>query len=189
MSVLVLAGAAQFAAVGLVAAGAPWIGIVLLTAFLNARHLLYAAALAPWMAKTSRVERALSAHVLTDETFALALAHARRVGAWDSRGYWVAAALDLVPWVVATGLGFVAAQAVPDPERFGLDVVFPAAMGGLAVALIAGRRDLAAALAGAAIGIFVGLATQPVLGIVAGGLLGPLLALLLPAGTGRPAEA
>ena len=49
MSTLVFAGAAQFAAVGYVAGGLAWPGIVLLTALLNARHLLYSAALAPWL--------------------------------------------------------------------------------------------------------------------------------------------
>ena len=49
MSMIVFAGAAQFAAVGYVASGLAWPGIVLLTALLNARHLLYSAALAPWL--------------------------------------------------------------------------------------------------------------------------------------------
>ena len=50
MSVLVFAGASQFVAIGYVAGGFPWLAIVLLTAFLNARHSLYAAALAPYFA-------------------------------------------------------------------------------------------------------------------------------------------
>ena len=49
MSTIVFAGAAQFAAVGYVASGLAWPGIILLTALLNARHLLYSAALAPWL--------------------------------------------------------------------------------------------------------------------------------------------
>jgi hypothetical protein len=79
MSVFVIAGAAQFAAVGLVAQAVPWPAIVLLTALLNARHLLYSAALAPWVAGRRNLERAAMAHVLTDETFALSLAHFQRV--------------------------------------------------------------------------------------------------------------
>ena len=49
MSTIVFAGAVQFAAVGYVASGLAWPGIVLLTALLNARHLLYSAALGPWL--------------------------------------------------------------------------------------------------------------------------------------------
>ncbi len=41
MSLIAYSGAAQFAAVGLVAASVPWLGIVVLTALLNARHVLY----------------------------------------------------------------------------------------------------------------------------------------------------
>ena len=182
-SVVVLAGASQFAAVGLVASGVPWIAIVPLTALLNARHLLYSAALAPWLRDRPRVERAVMAHVLTDETFALSLPHFRRIGHADRGGYWLAAAFVAVPWVAATGLGFVAGGAVPDPTRLGLDVVFPAAMGGLAVALVANRREAAAAAAAAAIAVAVGLQTDPAVGIVVGGVAGPLLALAVP---GRP---
>src|SRR5512132_1079725 len=67
MSTIVFAGAAQFAAVGYVANGLAWPGIILLTALLNARHLLYSAALAPWLRRTPVSHRALMAHVLTDE--------------------------------------------------------------------------------------------------------------------------
>src|SRR6478736_8062431 len=49
MSTIVFAGAAQFAAVGYVAGGLAWPGVVVLTALLNARHLLYSAALGPWL--------------------------------------------------------------------------------------------------------------------------------------------
>ena len=86
MSTIVFAGAAQFAAVGYVAAGLPWLPIVVLTLFLNARHLLYSASLAPWLNGTSRPQRAAAAHVLTDEAFALAAAHFHRLGRTDRFG-------------------------------------------------------------------------------------------------------
>jgi predicted branched-subunit amino acid permease len=70
--------------------------------------------------------------------------------------------------------------AIPEPSRFGLDVVFPAAMAGLAVALVSGRRELVAALVGAILGVAVSLAWDPAIGIVLGGLVGPLVALALP---------
>ena len=91
MSVLVFAGAAQFAAVGYVAGGLAWPGVILLTALLNARHLLYSAALAPWLRDRPVAKRAVMAHVLTDEAFALSIAHFRRLGRADDRGYWIAA--------------------------------------------------------------------------------------------------
>ena len=183
MSVIVFAGASQFAAVGFVASGFGWPGTAVLTWFLNARHLLYSAALAPSLADRPRRVRALIAHVLTDEAFALSIAHFRRIGRADLPGYAYASLVTtFIPWNVATIVGVLVGGAIPDPARLGLDVIFPAAMAGLAVGLVTGRREAAAAVAGAGIGIAVGVAWNPSAGIVAGGVLGPLVALLLPAG-------
>ena len=179
MSVIVFAGAAQFAAVGYLTGGLTWPAIVVLTALLNARHLLYSAALAPWFAPRPKAERAVAAHVLTDEAFALGLSHFRRLGRTDTRGYWIGAILvTFIPWNIATIAGVVLGGVIPDPERLGLDVVFPAAMAGLAVGLVAGRRELVAAGAGAAIGVVGGLIVAPSVGIIAGGLLGPIVAMV-----------
>jgi 4-azaleucine resistance transporter AzlC len=181
MSTLVFAGAAQFAAVGYVAAGLAWPGIILLTALLNTRHLLYSASLAPWLRTTPRPRRALMAHLLTDESFALTIAHFERLGRSDERGYWIAAVgSTFIPWNLATFVGITLGAGIPDPTRFGLDVVFPAAMAGLAVGLVTGRRELVAALGGAIVGVAVALVAGPGAGAVAGGLGGPLLGMAVP---------
>jgi predicted branched-subunit amino acid permease len=182
MSTIVFAGAAQFAAVGYVASGLAWPGIILLTALLNARHLLYSAALAPWLREVPIARRAVMAHLLTDEAFALSLSHFRRIGRADERGYWIAAVVStFIPWNLATLAGVVLGAQIPDPARFGIDVIFPAAMVGLAVGLITGRRELVAAIVGAGIAVVVALATSPAIGIVAGGIVGPAVGLLVPA--------
>jgi 4-azaleucine resistance transporter AzlC len=181
MSTLVFAGAAQFAAVGYVAGGLAWPGVILLTALLNARHLLYSAALAPWLREIPRVRRALMAHLLTDEAFALSIAHFERRGVADERGYWVAAvASTFIPWNLATFAGVTVGGQIPNPARFGLDVVFPAAMIGLAVGLVTGRRELVAALSGAVLGVTFSLLAGPGVGVIVGGMGGPLLGLLVP---------
>src|SRR3990170_8512089 len=183
MSVLVFAGAAQFAAIGYVLGGFSWLGVVFLTAFLNARHLLYGAALAPYLADQPRPLRALMAHLLTDEAFALSIAHFRRIGRADMWGYWWAAIVTtFIPWNIATLVGVVVGGQIPDPSQFGLDVVFPAAMAGLAVGLVTGRRELVAALVGSVVGVAVGLAWDPAAGILVGGLLGPAVGLATPPG-------
>lgn len=181
MSTFVFAGAAQFAAVGYVAAGLPWPGVLLLTFVLNARHLLYSASLAPRLRGVPRAHRAAMAHVLTDEAFALAAAHFARLGRADVPGYWIGAVVGVfIPWNLATMAGVLAGGAIPDPTAFGLDVVFPAAMAGLAVGLATGRREVAAAGAGAAIGVAASVAIGPAVGILAGGLLGPLVGMVVP---------
>ena len=146
MSTIVFAGAAQFAAVGYVATGLAWPAIILLTALLNARHLLYSAALSPWLRPVPRSRRAVMAHLLTDESFALSISHFRRLGRTDERGYWIGAVgATFIPWNLATLAGVILGAQIPDPARLGIDVIFPAAM------------------------------------IVAGGIIGPLVGLLVPA--------
>ncbi len=186
MSLIVFAGAAQFAAVGYVASGLAWPGVVLLTGLLNARHLLYSAALRPWLREVPLPRRAVMAHLLTDEAFALTMGHFRRIGRTDEWGFWVAAiGATLIPWNLATVAGVFLGGQIPDPARFGIDVIFPAAMVGLAVGLITGRREIVAAVVGAAIGVAVALVTSPSIGIVAGGILGPAVGLLVPATVAR----
>jgi 4-azaleucine resistance transporter AzlC len=183
MSTIVFAGASQFAAVGYVASGLAWPGIILLTALLNARHLLYSAALRPWLRDVPLPRRAVMAHLLTDEAFALSISHFRRIGRTDERGYWIGAIVaTFIPWNLATLGGVVLGAQIPEPGRLGIDVIFPAAMIGLAVGLIASRRELVAAIVGAGVAVTVALVSSPSIGIVSGGIIGPLVALLVPKG-------
>ena len=116
MSTIVFAGSAQFAAVGYVASGLAWPAIVLLTALLNARHLLYSAALRRGCATCRSRRRAGMAHLLTDEAFALSISHFRRIGRADERGYWLAAFVStFIPWNVATLAGVLLGAADPGP--------------------------------------------------------------------------
>jgi 4-azaleucine resistance transporter AzlC len=182
-SVVVLAGGSQFAAAGMVKDGAPWLAIVGVTLLVNARHLLYSAAVAPYTAARPRRERAFMAHFLTDETFALSLAHFRRLGRFDARGYWLAAMVIFIPWNVGSVLGYLAGGAV-DTHRLGLDVAFPAAMAGLSIGMVSGRRDLAAAVGAVAIAVPVGLVGGASVGLVAGAVVGPFFGLAVPASAG-----
>jgi 4-azaleucine resistance transporter AzlC len=186
MSVIVFGGAAQFAAVGYVVGGLAWPGVILLTALLNARHLLYSVAIAPWLQEVPRPRRAVMAHLLTDEAFALSIGHFRRLGRADERGYWIAAiASTFIPWNLATLAGVLVGGSIPEPSRFGIDIIFPAAMIGLAAGLLTGRREIVAAIVGAGVAVGVGLLVSPAIGIVAGGLIGPAVGLLVPTAAAR----
>ena len=90
----------------------------------------------------------------------------------------------LVPWTLGSTIGFLAGGAV-DTRRLGLDVAFPAAMAGLSLGMVSGRRDAAAALGAVAVAVPVGLAGGPSLGLVAGAVAGPFFGLAVPA---SPAE-
>lgn len=190
-SLIVFAGAGQFATIGFLAKGLAWPAIALLVALLNTRHVLYSAALAPWFRGRSLAERAAAAHLLTDEAFALSIAHFRRIGRFDAFGYWYPAIVTtLIPWNLATIAGVLLGAAIVDPQTLGIDVIFPAAMAGLAVGLVTGRRELAAALAGGLIGVVASLIWDPTIGVIAGGVAGPLVGLAVrPGPPGEPAAA
>ncbi len=183
-SFVVLAGGSQFAAAGMVKAGAPWLAIVGVTALINARHLLYSAAIAPYTTERSRRQRAVMGHFLTDETFALSLAHFRRIGRFDSRGYLIASLVILLPWWFGSVAGYVAGGAV-DTRQLGLDVAFPAAMAGLSLGMVSGRRDLVAAMGAVGVAVAVGLMAGPSVGLVAGAVLGPVFGMVVPLRDGR----
>ena len=72
-------------------------------------------------------------------------------------GYWIATALHRAELVRSpTSSATWAARASRTRRGFGVDIVFPAAMAGIAAALVTGRRELVAAVAGAVIAVAVG---------------------------------
>ncbi len=125
MSVLVYAGSAQYIAIGLLAAAAPWLSIVFTTFVVNLRMMLMSAALSPFLRTWSKPELALFAQQLTDETFAV---HATQFAAAppEKRTVFVINMASQASWVLGTWLGLLGGQLVPDVEQFGLDYALPA---------------------------------------------------------------
>ena len=74
VSVIVFAGASQFALVGMVASGVSFPGALLATAGLNLRHIFYGPAIAPYLGVKRWREAMPLAFGLTDEVFASAIA-------------------------------------------------------------------------------------------------------------------
>lgn len=146
LSALVFAGSAQVSAVGLFARGAAGLEIVLTTFLLNVRHVLYGLSLGRTVTLDRRW-RPVAAYFLTDEAFGVVAARRER-----SFGFLLGAELSLfVTWNLATLAGALLGGAIPDPERIGVDVVFPLAFLALLVPLVKTRPELVvAAAAGAA---------------------------------------
>jgi 4-azaleucine resistance transporter AzlC len=74
VSVLVFAGASQFALVGMIASGVSFPGALFATVGLNLRHLFYGPAVAPHLGVKSWRQVTMLAFGLTDEVFATAIA-------------------------------------------------------------------------------------------------------------------
>lgn len=146
LSALVFAGSAQFSAVGMVAAGAGGLSIVLTTFLLNVRHLLYGLSLARRIPMRDR-DLVPAAFFLTDEAFGVTAASGAR-----TVRFLLGAELSLyVVWNLATLVGALTAQAVPDPERLGVDLVFPLSFLALLVPLLRGRIELLVAVVSGAL--------------------------------------
>jgi branched chain amino acid efflux pump len=141
LSLFVFAGSAQVSAVGLFARGAGGLEIVLTTFLLNVRHVLYGMSLGRTVPMTPR-QRIVAAYFLTDEAYGVSVAKGAR-----SFPFVLGAELSLfVTWNLATLAGALLGGVIPDPERIGVDFVFPIAFLALLVPLVRRRADLAVAL-------------------------------------------
>ena len=123
MCLLVTAGASQFVAVPMIAAGAPALTIVLITYVVNMRHYLMAAVLAPSFRPFPTAQTALVAHLINDESFALATARSTPPDPWFYLG---TAAGIYGAFLGGAFTGSALGGLVREPERFGLDFAFPA---------------------------------------------------------------
>lgn len=148
MSLLVFAGASQFTAAGLFAAGVAPLTIIVTTAVVNARHLLLAASLAPYLRRTAPAAKALLAFQLTDESYAIAMR--RFLEGRGSVAYQFGSNLSMYfIWQVSTLVGILLGALIPDAAAYGLDLIFPLTFIGLLVPLLKERiSTLVAALAG-----------------------------------------
>ena len=178
MSVLVFAGASQFVAVPMIAAGASPLTIVVTTYVVNMRHYLIAATLAPAFRAFPRGWLALVAHVLNDESFAVAVARRNP----PDPGVYIGSAVAvcgafLAGVLVGTQLGGL----VADPARWGLDFAFPAVFLALVAVQLRGRAEWLIALASAALAVAIALVLPGNWHIVITGVVvSSVAALLLP---------
>jgi 4-azaleucine resistance transporter AzlC len=149
MSIVVFAGAAQFAALSVLAIGGGAPAAVAAGLLLNARFLPMGFAIAPSL-RGRPLRRAAEGQALVDASFAIA---SRGDGSFD-RGLLLGATFpQAVAWISGTVLGVLGGTALADPDRFGLDAIFPAFYLALLVEEVRNRHALAAALIGAAIAL------------------------------------
>jgi len=147
MSAVVFAGSAQFAAVGILAAGGGLGAAVGAAALMNSRFVPMGFALGPSL-RGSRARRALEGQVVVDSSWAMA---ARGDGRFDRSYLFGHTAIQYVAWVVGTTLGVVTPNL--DAQALGLDAVFPAFFLTLLAGELRDRRRVGVAGAGALIAL------------------------------------
>jgi predicted branched-subunit amino acid permease len=179
MSLIVHAGSAQFTVLGMwETAGV--LPIVLTTLVINLRHLLLGASIAPYLRGLSPLWQAFLALWMSDESYAVAIAeYERELG---SHHYFLGANLGIyVAWTTSGLIGAWLGAALPNPEQYGLNLVFPLGFMGLLTAFLRDWNGLVVAmvaggLAQAGTSLLPG---QSRWMIVVAGLLGSSVGLLL----------
>lgn len=177
MSLMVHAGSSQFAAIGMWSLS-NWAAILLTTLVINLRHLLMGASVAPYLRGLSTPWKALLALWMSDESYALAIsAYQKGEG---SRGYFLGANIGIyLVWPASGLIGGLIGSAIPDPARYGLDLIFPLAFLGLVVTFLSKRSDLVAALTGGLVAIAVALLLPGKWYVLIAGIAGSLAGLLV----------
>jgi predicted branched-subunit amino acid permease len=155
MSAVLFAGASQFGATAVLAAGGDALTAIAAGTMLNARFLPMGVAAATAL-HGSPLRRAVEGQAVVDASWALAV---QGDGRFD-RELMIGATIPQYPaWVGGTLIGVLGGSALGDPAALGLDAIFPAFFVGLLAAELNRPHALAAALLGGAIA----LALTPVL--------------------------
>jgi 4-azaleucine resistance transporter AzlC len=150
MSVLVYSGGAQFAAVGVIAAGGAPLAAIASGLMLNSRYVAFGLAVASRL-RGRLPKRLLAAHLVIDESSALALAESDPRAA--RRAFWLTGFSVFVFWNAGTLFGALAGSLLGDPAALGLDAAFPAGFLALLAPLLDSRAARASAVAGALVAV------------------------------------
>ncbi len=150
-SSLMIAGAAQLALVDLVDKGAPWMIAVGTALVINARFVMYSAALAPSFSEHPRRWRFALAVMMTDQVAVTSLLYNDAESDPVRRRYYYLGAGSLLTglWIISTWTGIVLGTGVSSSLQLGFAI--PLMFLALLVPSIKDRSSLVAALVGAAV--------------------------------------
>ncbi|MCP4248354.1 MAG: branched-chain amino acid ABC transporter permease [bacterium] len=170
-SVIIFAGAAQLATVQLITAGSAAAVIIATALVINARHLMYSAALAPHFREFPARWRLALPYILTDQAFAVSITRYETESDPDyKRWFFFGGAISLwVTWQVTSAAGVLLGASIP--ESWSLDFAIPLVFLALLVPALGDRPSVVAALVGG----LVALAANDVsynLGLLIGALSG-----------------
>ncbi len=154
-TVLVIAGAAQFAAVQLMVENASIAFVLLAALAVNLRMAMYSASLVPYLGSAPLWKRACIAYLNFDQTYITSVARyeARpEMSVSDRVAYFFGVATPITPsWFGMTLVGILAGQAIP--EAWALDFIMPI----MFLAMVAPMLKSVAHVAAAAMSVGVAL--------------------------------
>lgn len=154
MSVIVFAGSAQIAALGIIGAGGTLGAALGAAALMNSRFLPMGVAFAPSL-PGGPLKRAAQGQTVVDVSLVIA---EDGKGGFDRNLLFGSTLAQYVGWVTGTIAGVLAGPVLGDPEALGLDAIFPAFF----LALLIGELRTARARGVAVAGGLIALALVPV---------------------------
>jgi predicted branched-subunit amino acid permease len=146
---LIFGGAAQLTLVSLLGSGAAVLAAITAALVVNARHLMYSAAMAPIFQRQPGWFRWVGSYVLIDQMFALTVIEADREPEQFRTYYLAAGATFWTLWQATTALGIAIGPVVP--EEWNLEFAVPLLFVGLLVLGVDKSSKLVAALVGAGV--------------------------------------
>ncbi len=167
LSVVMFTGASQFAFIGVAGGGGSPFAAVPAALLLGLRNAFYGVPISTNL-RPKGLMRLLTAHLVIDETTAMALAQERR----EARRYafYVTGATLFVCWNLGTLAGALLGTSI-DPAQLGLDAAAPAVFLALLWPQLRTRGAVALGLAGAALAIALIPLTPPGVPVIAAALL------------------
>ena len=167
-------GSAQLTALTLLGRGLDLVAVVLTAAVVNARLLMYSAAMAERFRAQPRLFRWLAPHFLIDQTYLMALGRPSLHGA-SFRRYWAwLGGSVLVVWTASIAAGVLLAPVMPPLPH--LTLVGSALFIGLLVPRLTDRPAVVAALVGGTAAALTSL-VLPAAGIIVGAVAGVAAAM------------
>lgn len=171
MSLLVYAGAGQYIAGGMIAAGASPLSIIITTFIVNSRHILYTSVLYPYISKWSFLKQSLFAAQITDEVFAMHLNFIEKNNINTVTAFTLNITAHSI-WVISSTIGGISASLIPDSSKFGLDFTLYALFIALILPRLVSLAQGAALVTGGIIATIFALFDMIYFGIVAGAVAG-----------------
>ncbi|MCB5175521.1 MULTISPECIES: AzlC family ABC transporter permease [Microvirga] len=178
---LVYAGASQMVALEIwqqVWSPATILTIVTVTAIVNSRMILLGATLQPWLRYEPKPRAALNLFLLTEAGWLISTRYYNE-GGRDVGFLLGCAAILYVVWLLATLAGYFAGALVPEPRRFGLDLVMPIFFGIMLVPLWKGAKPALPWLVAGLVSLAVHALVPGYLFIAAGALAGVIAGMLI----------
>ena len=147
-SVVVIAGASQFAAVQLMTENAPTLIVLISALAVNLRMAMYSASLTPHLGDLPVWKRAIAAYFLVDQSYAMSAIEFERApqhSAAEKFAYFIGVCTPVCPlWYVATVAGALMGAALPLEQGF--DFMLPIAFISMIAPALRTRAHVIAAI-------------------------------------------